>query len=130
MYYFKKMIGDRLVKTSVIGSSDVLAYGSSFTSGEKGVILANKSTAAQTVSITLANETAGSRFYWYILTGGTDNGEFSRSVFVNGKGPVESSGGPASEYATLKPYSAKTQNGIKLTLPARSVVYIVIDKSL
>jgi hypothetical protein len=128
MYYFKKMIGDRLLKTTVIGSTNVLAYGSSFTSGEKGVIVINKENTSRTINVSLDNAKAGTRFYWYILTGGTDNGEFSRKVFVNGRGPSEASGGPAAEYSTLKPYSATTQNGIKLTLPARSVVYMVIDK--
>jgi hypothetical protein len=128
MYYFKKMIGDRLLNTTVVGSTNVLAYGSSFTSGEKGVIVVNKENISRTINVSLQNATAGARFYWYILTGGTDNGEFSRKIFVNGKGPAEASGGPSAEYTTIKPYSATTQAGIKLTLPARSVVYMVIDK--
>src|SRR6185295_12270791 len=43
MYYFQKMIGDRLLNTIVSGTGavNVLAYASSFTSGEKGVILVN-----------------------------------------------------------------------------------------
>jgi hypothetical protein len=130
MYYFQKMIGDRLLNTTISGSGavNVLAYASSFTSGEKGVILVNKVNAQQSVSVNLQNATAGARFYFYTLTGGTDNGEFSRKVFVNGNGPTEASGGPSTIYNFIKPYSAKTQNGIKLTLPARSVVYMVIDK--
>jgi hypothetical protein len=127
MYYFQKMIGDRMLPTSVIGSN-VLAYASSFTSGEKGVILVNRGTNASTALVTLENAKAGSRFYWYTLTGGTDNGEFSRKVFVNGRGPTELSGGPATEYSTLKYYGASTSGGIKVSLPARSVVYLVIDK--
>jgi hypothetical protein len=79
--------------------------------------------------VTLKNATAGARYYFYTLTGGTDNGEFSRKVFVNGAGPTQVSGGPSTNYALIKPYSATTQNGIKLTLPARSVVYMVIDKN-
>ncbi|HEU5365703.1 MAG TPA: alpha-L-arabinofuranosidase, partial [Hanamia sp.] len=67
-------------------------------------------------------------FYFYTLTGGTDNGEFSRKVFVNGNGPDGISGGPSSSYTTLKAYSAETKNGIKVALPARSIVYLVIDK--
>ncbi len=126
MYYFQKMIGDRLLNTTVTG--DVLAYGSSFTSGEKGVILVNKGTGAKPVSISLKNANPGNRFYWYSLTGGTDNGEFSRKVLVNGKGPTEISGGPVSEYKSLKAYSALAQNGMKIALPARSVVYVIIDK--
>jgi hypothetical protein len=127
MYYFQKMLGDRLLPTTVNGSG-VMAYASSFTSGEKGVILVNKNTTSQTVQLTLQNFTAGSRFYWYTLTGGTDNGEFSRKVFVNGKGSNEPTGGPAAEYTTLKAYSATTTNGVKVGMPARSVVYLVMDK--
>ena len=128
MYYFKKMIGDRMLQTTVVGSNDVLAYGSAFSSGEKGVILVNKETASRTVNISLTNATAGPRYYWYLLTGGTDNGEFSRKVFINGRGPSETSGGPTSEYATLKPYSSTTQGGIKINMPARSVAYVVVDR--
>jgi hypothetical protein len=92
------------------------------------VILANKATIPRPVSVNLKNATAGSRFYYYVLTGGSDNGEFSQKVFVNGMGPAESSGGPAADYTSIKPYSTTTQNGINLNLPARSVLYVVIDK--
>ena len=126
MYYFQKMLGDRLVTTNAY-AGDVLAYGSSFTSGEKGVVLVNKGTGSQVVQVSLNNGKTGNRFYWYLLTGGTDNGEFSRKVFVNGSGPTEASGGPV-DYASIKPFSAPTQNGIKLNLPARSVAFVVIDK--
>jgi hypothetical protein len=126
MYYFQKMIGDRLLRTTT--TANILAYASSFTSGEKGVILVNRSTDSQIVQVTLQNASVGNRFYWYTLTGGTDNGEFSGKVFVNGKGPDQPSGGPASSYTTLKAYSSSTQNGIKIGMPPRSVVYVVIDK--
>jgi hypothetical protein len=127
MYYFQKMLGDRMLKSTVTGTSDVLSFASSFSSGEKGVILINKGTSLQKVNIT-SNASAGNRFYFYTLTGGTDNGEFSRKVFVNGNGPDGISGGPSSSYTTLKAYSAETKNGIKVALPARSIVYLVIDK--
>ena len=126
IYYFHKMIGDRMLKSTITGSADVLSFASSFSSGEKGVILVNKSTTAKNVSIT-SNATPGNRFYYYTLTGGTDNGEFSRKVYVNGKGPDGISGGPSS-YSSLKAYSSVTSGGINITLPARSVVYVVIDK--
>ena len=127
MYYFQKMLGDRMLATSTTGTG-LMAYGSSFTSGEKGAIVVNKANTAQTVQLTLQNFTPGARFYWYILTGGSDNGEFSRKVFVNGKGSSEASGGPAADYTTLKAYSAVTNGGVKVTMPARSVVYLVMDK--
>ncbi|MEY2918149.1 MAG: hypothetical protein RIS73_1863 [Bacteroidota bacterium] len=126
MYYFQKFMGDRMLKSSVLGG--VLAYASSFTSGEKGVILVNTSTAAETVNIVLQNATAGTRFYWYTLTGGSDNGEFSSKVYVNGNGPTEPTGGPSATYTSIQASSALTSGGINVTMPARSVVYLVIDK--
>lgn len=126
MYYFQRYMGDRMLKSAVTGG--VLAYASSFTSGEKAVILVNKSSTAETVSVTLQNAVAGTRYYWHTLSGGTDNGEFSASVFVNGNGPTEPTGGPSATYTTIKANSAVTSGGINVTVPARGVVYLAIDK--
>ncbi len=126
MYYFQKYMGDRMLKSTTLGG--VLAYASSFSSGEKGVVLVNKTTATETVNITLQNATAGSKYYWYTLTGGSDNGEFSSKVYVNGNGPSEPTGGPSSNYTTIGASSAITAGGINVTVPARGVVYLVIDK--
>ncbi len=126
MYFFKKMFGDRMIETNVTGG--LLAYGSSFTSGEKGVVLVNRSVNAQTATITCKNFKPGDRLYYYTLSGGTDNGDFSSKVFVNNVGPAEATGGPSTEYTTIKANSMTTANGIKITIPKRSVVYMVIDK--
>ena len=125
MYYFNKTIGDRLLNTTVVGK--LLAYGSSFSSGAKSVIIINKENAAVTANITLKNASQGTRLYWYTLTGGTDNGEFSRKVFVNGIGPTEPTGGPASVYKNLKALSSPIQGAMKVFMPARSVAYVVIE---
>jgi hypothetical protein len=122
------MMGDRMLSTSQIGGANMLSYASSFSSGEKAVMLVNKATNAETALIKFDNAKPGSRFYWYSLTGGSDNGEFSRKVYVNSQGPAEQSGGPANSYTTINPYSASTTGGIKVSLPARSIVYVVIDK--
>ena len=127
MYYFKRLMGDRLVSASVSGATDVLGYATSFSSGQQAVELVNKGTSTQTVSLSYQNFTPGSRIYWYTLTGGTDNGAFSRQVFVNGKGPSEASGGP-SDYTSIKAYSTTIQNGIRLTMPPRSVIFVQVDK--
>lgn len=127
MYYFQTTIGDRLLGSSVVGSTDVLAYASSYSSGQKGVIMVNKANNPVVIQVSFKNAIFGSRFYWYTLTGGTDNGEFSGKVFVNGKGPEELAGGP-STYETLPAYAALTTKGINLKLPARSVVYLLVDK--
>lgn len=127
LYYFQKMLGDRMVNTSAQGSADITAYASTYTSGQVNVTLVNSSANAQTVAIKMKNFYAGNRFYWYSLEGSTDNGEFSRKVLVNGNGPSADAGGPAT-YATLKAQSALTTNGIKVTVPGRGVVIIAVDK--
>jgi hypothetical protein len=126
MYYFQKFMGDRMLKSTVLGG--VMSYASSFTSGEKAAILVNKSNSAEVVNITLQNAVAGTRYYWYALTGGIDNGEFSSKVLVNGTGPTEPTGGPSTSYTSLSANSALSSGGINVAMPARSVVYLVIDK--
>ncbi|HUS02494.1 MAG TPA: hypothetical protein VMY77_12240, partial [Chitinophagaceae bacterium] len=126
MYYFQKFLGDRLV-TSISDNADLLSYASSFTSGQVGVTLVNRSSSAQLVQVKFQNFPIGTRFYWYTLTGGGDNGEFSRKVLVNGQGPSGVAGGPAN-YASINPYSATTVNGVNINVPARAIVYMVIDK--
>lgn len=126
LYFFKKFLGDRLV-ASTHNNSNLETYASTLSSGQANITLVNKAATEQTVEVKMQNFRTGNRFYWYALTGGNDNGEFSRKVFVNGKGPLGAGGGP-DDYATLKPNSAATQNGIKLKLPPRSVVCVLIDK--
>jgi alpha-L-arabinofuranosidase len=127
MYFFQKFLGDRVISSSVSNTTDIATCASSFTSGEVGVTLVNKSTNSMSVEIKVQNFRKGSRYYWYTLTGGNDNGEFSRKVFVNGRSSVYASGGP-SNYTSLNAYSATTANGIKVTLSARSVIFMAIDK--
>ena len=128
MYFMQKMLGDRLVATEVTGNSLVIkAYGSTFSSGQAGVILVNASALAQVTEIKIKNFNKGSRFYWYSLEGSNDNGEFSRKVMVNSTGPAGVAGGPA-DYAILKAYSASTNTGIRVNIPALGAVFVVIDK--
>lgn len=126
MYFFQQYLGDRLVSASS-PNADVIAYASSFTSGETGVALINKAAAPKTIQLDIKNFKKGSRFYWYTLTGGTDNGEFSRKTLVNGITSAYASGGPAN-YKDLSPYSGSTANGIRVVVPARGAVFMVVAK--
>lgn len=127
LYFFQKFLGDRFIPSTVTGNSSIKSYATTFSSGQIGLTLVNTSTTGADVQTSFKNFNAGNRFYWYTLTGGTDNGEFSRKVFVNGAGPSGVAGGPEN-YATLKAYSATATNGVKITVPPRGVVCMVIDK--
>lgn len=127
MYFFQKMLGDRLVNTVESANANIRVYASTYSSGEVNVTLVNTSASAVNVEVKMKNFYSGKRYYWYSLEGGNDNGEFSRKVLVNGSGPSLDAGGPA-DYATLKSRSALTTNGIKVTVAARGAVVMTIDK--
>lgn len=126
MYYFQKYFGDHMVSSTVSGSNDIVTYASTFDSGEAGIVVINKGTVAQTVKINLGNYGYGEKFYWYSLTGGPDNGEFSRKVLVNGKTTTLASGGP-SNIETIQANASTIGGGVQLSVPARSAQYILIE---
>jgi hypothetical protein len=126
MFFFQKFLGDRLI-SSTSSSVDLVTYASSFTSGETAVTLINKGADSKAVEITFKNFRKGNNYYWYVLTGGGDNGDFSRKTLVNGTGPSVASGGPA-DYKTINPYTAAVSSGVKVTVPARAAVFLVVDK--
>lgn len=129
LYFFKKLVGDQFVATGISkGNTSIKAYASTYSSGQTGITLLNITGTPQVVEVKINNFTMGSRFYWYSLEGGTDNGDFSRMVLVNGTGPAGGVAGGPDNYATLKARSAKTDNGIKVTVPKLGMVCIVVDK--
>ncbi|HEY5368258.1 MAG TPA: hypothetical protein VIJ75_04635 [Hanamia sp.] len=128
MYYFQKCFGDRLVfDTLKTTNADLTTYSSTFSSGQVGTVIINSGISTHIVSIDYQHFPAGSKYYWYVLTGGTDNPPFSGQVFVNGTGPSTATGGPLN-YASLKAYSAPLKGTIKMNLPPLSVIYLVADK--
>jgi hypothetical protein len=127
LYFLQKMVGDRLVNTSVRSGTGLRAYGSTFTSGEVNLTVANTSAKPRMITVDLRHFAAGDRYYWYSLEGGDDNGEFSRRVFVNGHGPAVAAGGP-DDYADIPAWSASTSKGLVITVPARGAVVLTIDK--
>jgi hypothetical protein len=128
MYYFQKLFGDRMVSDTVKGSnSDLTTYSSTFSSGQAATIIVNSGTSGHVVAINFQHWPAGANYYWYTLTGGTDNGSFSGQVLVNGTGPATPTGGPLN-YSTLSAYSAPLTGTINISVPPLSVVYLVADK--
>ncbi|MEI9922113.1 MAG: T9SS type A sorting domain-containing protein [Bacteroidota bacterium] len=126
MYYFQKYFGDNMVQSAVSGNDNIVAYASSFTSGQAGIVLVNKGTTDQTVTFDISNFGYGEKYYYYTLTGGTDNGEFSQVVTVNSYPATFATGGPQN-FATIKAKGTAVGNGVKVNVPARSASYILIE---
>lgn len=128
LYYFQKFFGDRMVWDTLKGiNADLATYSSTFSSGQAGTVIVNSGTAGHTLAIDFQHFPAGSQYYWYTLTGGTDNAPFSGQVYVNSTGPSAATGGPLT-YASLKAYAAPLTGTIKISVPPLSVIYLVADK--
>jgi hypothetical protein len=128
LYYFQKCFGDRMVYDTLKSiNSDITTYSSTFSSGNAGTVIINSGAQNHIVSIDFQHYPAGSSYYWYVLTGGADNGNFSGQVYVNGKGPSTATGGPL-DYSTIKAYSAPLAGTIRISVPALSVIYLVAGK--
>jgi len=126
LYYFQKYFGDMMVEATT-NSSNTVAYASLFSTGEAGIVLVNKNNFDQTVELNLKNFKPGNRFYYHTLTGGTDNGNFSRKVYVNGQTSSEIAGGPEN-YESIKPKSTLISGNIKVSLPKYSVTHLLVEK--
>jgi len=128
MHYFEKYFGDRMVSSSVNGSSDIFSYGSTFSSGQAGVVLVNQGSTAQKVNIQFNNYAIGANYYYYELTGGSDNPPFSHNVIINGNGPASGQTGGPSNFDSIAAIAAPVAGGITVIVPAFGAVYLVADK--
>jgi len=127
MYYFQRFFGDHVVGATVEGNDDLLVYASRFYSGQLGIIVVNKGKSDEIVALNVPGLKVGKNYYLYRLTGGEDNGEFSRSVFVNNIGPTNSNGGPIKGLESIPAWAFKTKGGVIFNSPARSVQFILLE---
>jgi hypothetical protein len=127
-YYLQKFTGDHALTASTLYNS-ILAYASTFNSGETGVVIVNKGTLAQVVRLLLQGNEIGDHYYVYSLTGGTDNGDFSQYVYVNDVSPSGAAWGPLDELEDLPARRYTADGEIKFNSPARSVQFILIEPS-
>lgn len=126
LYYFEKFFGDHIVSTGSTNDS-LLVYASTYSSGEVGIVMINTAKSPHIVKLNFTNFKPGKKYYLYSLTGGTDNGEFSQQVFVNGIGPDIKSGGPKN-IETIKALSATIKKELVVDSPSRSIQYILVEK--
>lgn len=125
-YYQQKFTGDHAISASSTNAS-ILAYSSRFASGETGVVLVNKGKTAQVVKIDPKDIGVGNQYYSYSLTGGTDNGDFSLFVSVNGVNPTGTQWGPRENLESIPANSYSTDDAITVNSPGRSVQFIMLD---
>ncbi len=125
-YYEQRFTGDHVISASS-NNSTVLAYASRFASGETGVVIVNRGKTAQIVKIDPKNIGVGNQYYNYTLTGGTDNGDFSLFVSVNGVSPTGTQWGPRENLETIPASAFPIDHAITVNSPGRSVQFIMVE---
>ncbi len=92
------------------------------------MVIVNKGTTQQVISVNTDSIGVGARYYIYSFAGGTDTGDFSPNVYINGEGPSSSyQWGPYDQLFDIPAVSYPIENEIKFTSPARSVQMIMIE---
>lgn len=127
--FAQKFCGDHFISSSS-NNPNIYCYTTRYNSGETSIVLVNRSTTEQIVSINPGPIGVGNNYYVYSLIGGTDNSPFSQNVYVNGNGPELNQWGPYDGLLSIPAYRYSVGNEIKVTSPGRSVQFILVDKSL
>ncbi|HEX7583419.1 MAG TPA: T9SS type A sorting domain-containing protein, partial [Prolixibacteraceae bacterium] len=125
-YYQQKFTGDHVI-SATSNNSIILAYASRFASGETGVVIVNRGKTAQIVKIDPKDIGVGNQYYNYTLTGGTDNGDFSLYVSVNGVSPTGTQWGPRESLESIPASAYSIDDAITLNSPGRSVQFIMVE---
>jgi len=125
LYYMRRHTGDVLLKSTVTGAPGVVITPTAFSSGHIGASLVNTTKVRKVVRINLKDYGVGERFFTYTLTG-TEGTDFSRKVFVNGKGSNLEAGGPA-DYETIKASAVLIGEEIRVVLPPLSALYLLVE---
>ena len=125
-YFFKRMLGDVSVRNEFDYNENIDVFSSSYSSGQTGLTILNKSGEKKNVAVNLEHFSYGSQYYWYTLTPGSGN-LYDRKVRVNGEtNPDYDAGGPLN-YDQIKAYSATLTEGIRLELPPYSTTYVLVS---
>ncbi len=91
-------------------------------------MVVNKGTVDKVVDVNINHFPMGANYYFYTLKGGTDNGEFSARVSVNGVGPSGAIGGPLNYSSISASSTPRSGNNLEVFCPARSIVCVAVDK--
>jgi hypothetical protein len=125
--YLQKFYGDHAISITS-SSSDINCYASKYSSGETALVIVNKGTKEQVISLNTDSLTVGEKYYIYSFTGGDDNVDSLKNVYINGQGPSDTyQWGPYSELSDIKANSYIIDSSIKFTSPAKSVQMIMIE---
>jgi hypothetical protein len=124
--YLQMMTGDHAIPAAS-SDKDMLCYATRFASGETGLVTVNKGTTEKTIGVDASAVGVGSRYFVYSFTGGTDTGDFSPNVSINGFGPAENHWGPYDDLYGIPADAYPVAGEIKFKSPPRSIQMVLIE---
>lgn len=128
LYYMQKYLGNNLL-SSESNDKNIIALASSFSSGEYGLVVVNTDSIFRTVSLYNYLQGYGGKYYYYILSPGSDDITLSRKVNINGVETEDEGGGP-DNYASIDAFASPVYGGIKLDIPSQSVAFVLIENNV
>jgi hypothetical protein len=126
LYYLQKLYGD-MAFSSTSSNKDVLSYTTKYSSsGEVAMVIINKGTTDQVITVSSDSVGVGSKYYIYSFAGGTEI-NYSPNVYINGNGPDFFQYGPYDGLADIKADAYAIDDEIKFVSPAKSLQMIMIE---
>jgi hypothetical protein len=125
LYYLRQFLGDNMVASSVKGSN-ILAYASTFSSGNTAVVILNVGSTNQVVNVEPRNIGVGNHFYMYTLTG-SNNVALPQTVVVNGDSGVGTVWGPSTDLQNIAAVAYPIGDTVAFNSPPNSVEYVLLD---
>jgi len=108
-YYYPKYFGNTMVQCDVLGDDDIVAFASTFPSGEIGIVVMNYSDTTKEFSLNLNNTNSYDLINWFEIYADNIN-EGNTKFYVNGETSTTIGGGP-EDLDLVKPYRATYQQG-------------------
>ena len=125
-YYLQKFLGDTYYTSQVSGSEKLEVMASTFSSGQAGLVILNKSEHTQKLALNMRNFIIGPYYSWYTLS--PENYDpYSSKVVVNGQTNQPYPGGGPLNYEELPAFTLPYNGVAKMEIPPYSVVYMMLD---
>jgi hypothetical protein len=126
LYYLRQFLGDHMVSSSVTGSSNIIAYASTFSSGNTALVVLNVGSTNQVVNVEPRNIGVGNHFYMYTLTADS-NVTWPQMVVVNGDDGIGTVWGPSTDLQNIAAVAYPVGDTVAFNSPPNSVEYVLLD---
>ena len=130
IYFLNKILGDQMVENIITpANNSLLCYTSSYSDGEMGIVIINKSTITQSFKIDISNYNSKKTFYWYELSKSDDKNIWSEKVLINGISNTDLTKGGPVDFFNIPAWKVEDQKDFQTEIKGLSAIYLLVKKS-